>query len=433
MDWTSPLEFQQQDFLRRWQASPQHLSDGGVPHCHSERLRAPMSSGGDALQETLRAILPPSVRIDRLWPCTTERRSDRPVGELAWSMDAALVAGASVAVCLARDEALPTEWIVAGFVPLVLGLGDRTGGSGIDGNTVRADRLLYGGGLAAYLQSLETVGTLGGLQRLVASAQHVEPLTYSADGRLMACSCNDGRLRVWRVEVRRLREFSPSPFGGVGMPSARPLVRGTGRLWRSLPCPAGSVRVLAFSAASDRVPVGYLASGTYGGLVTVWDLEGGRAIATLQDPSKGVDAIAVSADGTYLATAALDSKVRLWDLAARTVRYAAATGPHGVSALAFSPHQPWLAVGDQTGAIAVWERDTGYPISQFAGHTTRIDALTFGEEEATLHSESVEPVAKTWKLPRGTLLNTRAERPQGSLTLEVQPEDEGIDFEIFAP
>lgn len=196
------------------------------------------------------------------------------------------------------------------------------------------------------------------------------------------------------------------------------------------------MRVLAFSAviaAGDGGSVAYLASATYGGLVTVWDLERGCAIATLQDPSQGVDAIAVSADGVYLATASLDGKVRLWDLAARTIRYAAATEPHGVSALAFSPHHPWLAVGSQSGTISLWERETGYPISQFAGHATRIDALTFGDDDATLHSESVEPVTKIWTLPRGVMLTTRAERPQGSLVLEVQPEDGGIDFEIFAP
>lgn len=230
MDWTSPLEFQQQDFLNRWQAGPQYLSGGGVPHCHSERLRAPISSSGDALQGALRAILPPTVRLDRLWPCTTERAATRPVGELAWSIDAALAAGASVAVCLARDGALPTEWIVAGFVPLALGLGDRAGGvDGVGGgNTVRADRLLYGGGLVAYLQSLEAAAAMPALQRLVASAQHVEPLTYSTDGRLMACSCGDGQLRVWWVEVRRLRELSPLPFGGGGGRRRGPWCAGRG-------------------------------------------------------------------------------------------------------------------------------------------------------------------------------------------------------------
>ena len=432
MNWTSPLEFQQQDFLSRWQiAGAQLLSVHAVPHCYRERLPAPMSSDGKTLRQKLQHLLPEQIRLDRIWTCTAERVARQPVAELTWSIDAALSAGASTAVCLARDPDLTSEWVIAGFIPLDEGLTQRS-----DRGLVRADRLLYGGGLGAYLTMPPSTSDAATRQRLVAGAQHVDPLAHSTNGQLLACSCEDNRLRVWQISTVRPGDRSvngsPAPPAGLTL-TQRSLIQGQGKLLHAFPCSAGSVRSLAFSASSDRHAPRYLASGTYGGTVTTWDLDTGECVASFRDPTKGIDAIAVSADGVYLATASLDSKIRLWDLATQSVRYAAPTGPAGVCTLAFSTERPWLAVGCQSGTISVWDRETGYPISQFVAHASRVDTINFSADGATLYSESIEPVAKLWQLPAGSRIDTIADRPQGTMSLQLQPDSEEVSFEIFAP
>ena len=57
-----------------------------------------------------------------------------------------------------------------------------------------------------------------------------------------------------------------------------------------------------------------LISGSWDGIVKIWDLVTGCCVGTLKAHDRSVNAIALSGDGKYLFTGSTDGKIKIWDL-----------------------------------------------------------------------------------------------------------------------
>jgi WD40 repeat protein len=242
----------------------------------------------------------------------------------------------------------------------------------------------------------------GGLRLTLAGApDSAESLAYSPEGESVASGGGGGKIRLW--DARRgqlLREVadggsdvSALAFGaggktlavGHGFDGAIGLFDvATARRLRTL---GGSTR--PFSSVAFGGDGKLLAGGSLDGTVKLWDLARGQDVRVLAGRGGEVEAVAFGPDSKLLASAAQDHQVTVWDVeAAKPLRVlrvedparggGAVAGSESASAVAFSPDGRTLAGGDSSGAVDLWEVETGRLVRAFAGDG-RVNSLAFGE------------------------------------------------------
>ncbi|GAA2214547.1 hypothetical protein GCM10009850_100120 [Nonomuraea monospora] len=220
-------------------------------------------------------------------------------------------------------------------------------------------------------------GVVDGLETTAGTS--AGPLVFSPDGHLLALP-GDGEVRVWNVTERRLSGSYPlkDPGHGLSFSSDGHQLRylsGVGSVVSldvsGLPAPDDDGHVAAFSGngrvaakevgnaieltdTEERRKLGRIAAAgdlafdaagrllaVAGDPVTVWEVAGGRQVATVQ-AGGDVPAVALSPDGGTLATAR-GSTLETWDV--RTGRRVKEYPGAGDLALAFSPDGSTLAAG----------------------------------------------------------------------------------------
>ncbi|WP_337177065.1 serine/threonine-protein kinase [Paludisphaera sp.] len=159
-------------------------------------------------------------------------------------------------------------------------------------------------------------------------------VAISGDGRLVASGHHDGVARVWDA--------------ATGAPLHRLKVASTG------------VRALAFSPDGLRLVASCGIPERPRGEAVVWDLEGGRRIATYREHGDVVDAV-VFLDDRRVASAGGDHRIHVWD-PANAERIMTLEGHGGaVRRLALSRERRTLASGADDGSVRLWDTETGRP------------------------------------------------------------------------
>jgi WD40 repeat protein/tRNA A-37 threonylcarbamoyl transferase component Bud32 len=213
---------------------------------------------------------------------------------------------------------------------------------------------------------------------------HVSTVAYSHDGKRLASGSPDLTIRIWDA----------APGGPAEVASTLQI------LWGH----TSSITSVAFSPY-DR----YLASAGgettnvfRPGEVKLWDLAGGREIASTQEHTGNVTAVRFGPDGKRLATASTDCTVKVWDLSggpAGALR-ASQTTLRGhtktVYGVAFSPDGEHLASGSGDQTIRIWEISRGAVHLTLRGHTTTVTSLTYHPTGTQLVSGSDDHTVRVW-------------------------------------
>lgn len=103
----------------------------------------------------------------------------------------------------------------------------------------------------------------------------------------------------------------------------------------------------------------YLASGSSGGTVKIWNTSNGRLVHTLTGHEQTVQALAFSPDGRRLLSGSVDNSIRLWD--AGTGRHIRTLNGHtgAVNTLAFLPGGMRAVSGSADGTVRLWDLSEG--------------------------------------------------------------------------
>jgi len=171
-------------------------------------------------------------------------------------------------------------------------------------------------------------------------------VAISSNGQYCAAGGRRGEVRVWREAGQTLH-----------------------LVWQAH---TDTVSALAFSPDERR-----LATGSWDGTITLWEMERGVPLWTVWQTT--CVSLAFAPDGRMLASSGNDATVRLWDPQSGT-NLETLPHPAPVFAVAWSPDGRLLASGSFDGDIRVWETHAAQPatcVAHLAGHTSWVRGLAF--------------------------------------------------------
>jgi WD40 repeat protein len=222
---------------------------------------------------------------------------------------------------------------------------------------------------------------------------NISVAAFSPDGKVLAGAAGErgaGEVFVWDVSA--------------GLPSGKPK--------RILIGHKGQVESLAFSpdgkilaaGGGEELPFDY-GEGNHG-VVTLWDVSGGKRIAILLG-YEGVNAIAFSPDGTVLASGCGNEdgdrwgEVQLWDVKTKKLlRYLHGHGNY-VETVAFAPDARTLASGSY-GEIKLWDIGTG-KLRRTIKAEGSTQLLAFSGDGQRLLSAARDATVQVWNTATGSL------------------------------
>ena len=211
-----------------------------------------------------------------------------------------------------------------------------------------------------------------GVLRLGRQRSRMFPILFidlSSDGRTLATTVGDGRVRLWDVATQADLGSLPVghdngfEFSPVGRTLATNNGDGTVRLWdvptkRQL----GSLRTgrsPTFTFSPDGRTLA-TASGNNGDTIGVWDTATHMRLGSLHTGSYPY--LLFTPDSRTLAMAS-DGMVRLWDLATRRQVGSLLVGGAGTPNFVFSPDGRTLANDNGDGTVTLWDIATQRPLS----------------------------------------------------------------------
>jgi WD40 repeat protein len=291
--------------------------------------------------------------------------------------------------------------------------------------------------------------------------ESVSSLAVSEDETTLASGALDGSIKIWNLsepaegaEARFATTFQCAPEIASVLPWAGSnavfISSRDGTEIRDL---ASRHKITAFPQARGRLALSpdgkTLASATFDGLVSLWEVATGRELEAFQAHPKAFEypALAFSPDGQTLATTSVrDAGIKLWnvqgkvrllevfqqsasgvgavaissdgkklaatlrfghlaviDLPARKLEQQVVLGGGSVEFLsaAFSPDGALLAIAGDGGTVQIRHVQTGQLHMALRGHTGRVWKVIFSPDGNTVATASNDKTVKLWDVATG--------------------------------
>ena len=209
-------------------------------------------------------------------------------------------------------------------------------------------------------------------------------MAFAPDGRRLATGGADGRIVLWEVGKRVLREL---PRNGYGI-----------------------MICLAFSPDGT-----ILAAGDSNFEVVLWDATTGTERATLTGHADVVSDLDFSPDGATLATASLDRSIRIWNVASGRIQATLRGHSSGVRSIRFSPDGRTLASGSNAGRVKLWDVPTRKCRGSLGSDSTgnSVESLVYSRDGSTLACGSVNEPLRFWDVATGVEQGARRAEGHG--------------------
>ncbi|POR38355.1 GTP-binding protein beta subunit-like protein, partial [Tolypocladium paradoxum] len=176
------------------------------------------------------------------------------------------------------------------------------------------------------------------------------------------------------------------------------------------PVKPGEVWALALSDDG-----GYLASTTNDGRINVWDILGEEKtkIQEYETGSAGSGSFGMSVDlsrdGKYTASGHQSGAVYIFNNDTGRILYSLSGLAKPVRAVAFSPGSTRLAAAGDAGIIALYDMKHGEHVGNMTGHSSWITTIDWSDTGEFLLSGSMDGKVKVWSIERSACVATHSE------------------------
>ena len=274
------------------------------------------------------------------------------------------------------------------------------------------------------------------LRTLAGDSGAVSALVLHPDGRRVVSGTEDNAIKVWDLEtggcLRTLEEDSASvtglaPRADGSRVESRSFSK-TNKAWE--------LQMEAFFRPLDRYlneyPKGVwalalhpdgrrLVSGKWDGTITVFDLETGERLRTLEAHEGCIRAIALHPDRQWVVSGGNDNTIKVWDVRTGALVRELVLDRWRVRALALDPAGNVLASGSDYKSIEIWDLETGNCVRTLNGQSWGINALALDHDGRRLVSGDDDGTIKLWDLKTTYRFHELAAHPEGVHALALCP------------
>ena len=231
-----------------------------------------------------------------------------------------------------------------------------------------------------------------------------------AGRRLLATGTSKGGVQLWdRASGKLLAEMAHAAAVNVLAIRADEAVvfsasaDATVRLWRPDSGPIGNplkheaaVTTLALAPGNQ-----YLATGTGGGIVHLYDVSGIAQLMQKLDQRGQITALVWAPNGTTLAIGSSSGDIVLWDLGSGRQIAGPARHDGSVTALAYSPDGVLLASSSEDGTARCWLGDSLIPAGDAARHAAKVLGLAWEPGGKSVATRASDGRVGHWLAPKG--------------------------------
>ena len=227
----------------------------------------------------------------------------------------------------------------------------------------------------------------------------IESVVFSPDGRTLASVSRDGKvnaysygqqrvnIRLWDVETGKCK----ASLGGGHTSKSRTLIH--------FSPDSRKFAAVSWNENRDSRRNGLNISG---GIVCLWDVEGGQPKVTLpEEHTNEVKSVVFSSNSETLLSLSEDCTIGLWDVETGKSTFTLAKEMADFQTISFSPDKAKFASVGSDSHIRVWDMKTGNYKSTLRGpkeHMGRITTVVFSADGRTLASGSEDGTVLLWEL-----------------------------------
>jgi eukaryotic-like serine/threonine-protein kinase len=253
----------------------------------------------------------------------------------------------------------------------------------------------------------------GQVRRIDGNTEPIWMVGFGQEGRRILSVSRDA-VRQWDADTGKPAgapwELAKYPTLAVVSPEGRHIVFSYGlqsvHLWDMEPRKVLSelfargayLSAVAYSGDGKRLIGGNHPLETEPAAVQVWDLSTGKQIRALEGHKQSVRTVALSRDGSLALSSGPDG-VRLWDVEKGESRRN--LDRPTVGALAFSPDGRRALLGDASGAVVLWDLETGKEASSFTGHKGSVNSVAFSPDGLRALSGGDDQSMRLWDATTG--------------------------------
>lgn len=209
--------------------------------------------------------------------------------------------------------------------------------------------------------------------------QDVRTVAFSPNGKTLAAGCGDGAILLYDVDARRLKATLTHHSMAVTSVAFNP---------------AGNL-LLSTGAKQDARDE----PGEY----KVWDIEGGKELASAAGHKNGISCVAIAADGWHAITSSYDGHFRFRSLLDFPGLELAPFEGHftGPGSLALSRDGRIALTGGDDSTVRIWDVATGRELHCMRGHTDRVREAILSADDRFAFTASNDKTIRKWDVKTG--------------------------------